>query len=372
MRAICLLLLALPLCAQQMEFMATMGVAGHNGFSQTATVVVPGATGGTQPNFTVVVSFSDTKMKVVGSGGLIQNLCARVVGGVTFNVPCDLIVTDDATCTAITGGYTWDFESYSSTAGTGFLWIMNPSFTTGGFTPTICIGKLSVSTYQGGAIGSSYDSNTVGRWHMPNGSSLTVADFSANNITTTNTNGTAVAGKIDGGVNGIANATVSAANNTGFNSINFTTQGWFKTSSATNGTITWRDDGVGRSFIMLVQAAGSVAITAIFGTNPSVTSSATTYADGNWHLATGTISALAGTTTVTLYVDGVSQGTATTAATNPTINTPLQMMNNVTFGNALTGSIDEVVFASVTRSANWVASEYGNQNNPPAIGAFTP
>ena len=337
-------------------------------YSYRSAVTFTGATGSTQSNITLLFSFGDAKLKAAASGGHIQNLCSRNGS----SVPCDFVFTDDATCATLTGGYTWGFDGdYSATAGTGHGWITIPSYTTSGVTPTLCIGNSVVNTYQGGSVGAEFDSSTAGVWHLPNGSSLNLTDFSANNVTTTNLSATATTGQIDGGAAFAGGARISAATNTGFNSASFSVSCWFQTStSGTYMDMVRRDDGGGnRSFLLRIDTTNKVTALLIYGGNPSVTSSSA-YTDGSWHLATMTVSVLAGVSTLTLFVDGASQGTATASATNPSISQSLDM-GGYASGENWHGSLDEVVFASTTRSANWVASQYANQSTPPAVAGFT-
>lgn len=81
--------------------------------------------------------------------------------------------------------------------------------------------------------------------------------------------------------------------------------------------------------------------------------------DGNWHLLSGTIDA---NDSLSFYVDGVLQQTTRRVEVDTNTSAPL------TFG-ALSGpgTIDEVRISDINRSADWIATEYGNQSNP---GAF--
>ncbi|HXJ41818.1 MAG TPA: LamG domain-containing protein [Bryobacteraceae bacterium] len=342
-------------------------------YQYKGAVTFPAASGSTQTNITLAFTFSDTKFRTVANGGAIQNTVTRV--GVT--VPADFIFTDDSTCASATGSYTWGFERYSATAGTGTGWVMIPSHSSSApKVPTVCLGNAAVSTYQGGAVGAEFDANTLGRWHMPDGASLSVSDFGANALITTNHGGTAVTGKVDGGL-AIASASsqwVDVASNAGMNSTSFSVSGWFK--SSTNGVkqdILRRDDGsFARSFMLRIGTTNQLQGFMIYGVNPSVTSAASV-TDGNWHQAAMTVSYSAPNSTMTLYLDGTSVGSVAQSGTITSITQPLDI-GRFSSGPAETfnGPLDELGFDTTARSANWIATEYANQNSPPAVSALSP
>jgi len=348
---------------------ALAAVPLFGGYGYVSSVTFAGATGSTQTNITLLFRFGDPNLKTAANGGQIQNLCSR--NGTS--VPCDFIFTNDSTCTIITGGYKWGFDGdYSATAGTGHGWVMIPSYTTSGVTPTVCIGNSAISTYQGGAVGAEFDSNTILALHLANGTTLSLTDFSSTGNTTTNTNGSiATTGKIDGGVSFAAASqqylTINAASSA-WNPTSFTAEEWF--NSTTDLNILRRDDGTTRAWLINL-GSGSVSCLLIFGSFPGVTSAAATYADGNWHHAAITVSATGGISTITLYVDGVLQGSASTAGTNPVASSLIRIAGLPNFGSWYSGNADNTVYSTTVRSANWIATEYGNQNSPPAIGQFT-
>lgn len=325
----------------------------HNGYSQTATLALTGASGSTQTNITLLFSFSDAKLATVANGGLIRNLCAR--NG--YNVPCDLIITNDTTCASLTGGYTWGYDGdYSATGGTGHGWVMVPSYTTGGVTPTVCIGKSSVSTYQGGAVGAEF-SSTVGYYHLANGTALSAVDFSGHVNGTVN-GATVTAGKIDGAAAfSSANIDFGTTSNFDFGTADFTVSAWLNTVSA--GTQVAVGGAGGSNYFL-----GSGGSNALFAIGGSVAGGP--IANGAWHYVVGTRSG----GVAFLYVDGaVITSTANGSAASPGV---MMIGQFAGVGFNWAGSIDDVRFASVGRLANWVATEYANQNSPPSIGGFTP
>jgi hypothetical protein len=72
------------------------------------------------------------------------------------------------------------------------------------------------------------------------------------------------------------------------------------------------------------------------------------------------------------YVNGVLDGTASSGGdlTTNTGNT-YAGFDNLGSGN-WDGLLDQVEISNIVRSANWIATQYANQNSIPTIGAFTP
>ena len=93
-----------------------------------------------------------------------------------------------------------------------------------------------------------------------------------------------------------------------------------------------------------------------------LTSKTTTqYNDGNWHHAVATFDG----TTLRLYVDGVEVMTQADAGV-PGTNLNFDVGTNWNFGeqSVWVGQIDEVrVDVDATKTANWITTEYNNQND---------
>jgi hypothetical protein len=359
-----------------MRFLLALLVASpaFAGYASKAPITFAAATGSTQTNITLAFTGSNARFKTVANGGQVRNTVTRA--GVT--VPADLIITSDATCKTLAGSYTWGIESYSATAGTLVGWLMVPSLTTSAtVAATVCVGNPAVVTYQGGAQGAEFDTSTFGKWLMPDGTTLAVNDFSANANVTTNTGGTAATGKIGGGI-GLVSASAqyaSVANNTAaMGTTDFTVSAWFKTS--TTGilqNIMRRDEINNRSFLLRVTDLNKIESLCIFGNPfPDVVGTATV-TDGLWHYAVMSVSYAAPNSTMTLYLDGALVGSSSTNGyNNPANVAPLEMGRYQATNEYFNGTLDGLEFdTAMARSANWIGTQYANQNAPPAIGAFT-
>ncbi|MFA7253865.1 MAG: DUF2341 domain-containing protein [Patescibacteria group bacterium] len=88
--------------------------------------------------------------------------------------------------------------------------------------------------------------------------------------------------------------------------------------------------------------------------------STTVASTGTWYYVNGVRSG----TNIILYVNGIGENTASSSNYDVSTDAPLVIgMNN---GNTryLNGLIDEVHASSAARSADWIATEYANQNSP--------
>lgn len=335
------------------------------GYAYKATVAFTGATGSTQPNITLLYTFSDIKLAYKTTpGGKIQNLCSR--NG--YSVPCDFAFSNDSTCATITGGYTWGFDGdYSATAGTGHGWVMVPSYTTSGVTPTLCFGDATVITYQGGAPGAEFDAFTLSRVHWGNGSTLNLVDFSASAFTYTNVNtATATTGQIGGGVNFSGSSqrvTTTGVSKTALGT-SFTIKIWIKPTGAQSviGILqSAAGNGPSDTPHILLQRQDSTHVQWYLVGGYRITLSVN---DGSWYELVLTYNG----TIWRSYINAVAGGTYTdvigaSSGTDFTIGDG--------YNGYWSGVADEFVASTTVRTPNWIATEYANQNAPPAMSAST-
>jgi hypothetical protein len=340
------------------------------GYASKASVTFTASGSTTDVNITLAFFGSDPALRTIGNGGQVQHTLVRS-GAV---VPADFVLTNDTTCGSLTGGYNWGIESYSATAGTITGWVRIPAITPGtAVTPTVCVGNAAVSSYQGGAPGAEFDSNTRGVWHFPNGTALNAADFSGNGNAGSITAATAAPGQVDGAASFSTSAYIDipGAAISGLTSATFSV--WIKTTD------------VGRKF-MLSGGAGvcgdnefgdleinnTSLIGARFQTNGGVDIQASTNtADGNWHRVVVTYSP----TGASIQIDNGTPSSATGTMAAFTSSPPLEvgnLCNNFNSGEfGWNGSIDELFVSNVVRSSDWIATEFNNQSSPPVISAFT-
>jgi hypothetical protein len=145
----------------------------------------------------------------------------------------------------------------------------------------------------------------------------------------------------------------------------FTLEFWFKSTQGIGTNAQWWQgaglvdgdiNGSATDFGTSLRSDGRVV--AGMGPNPdtSIISSTAGFNDGNWHYVVFT--RVRATAAITLYVDGVSQGTATVAGT-AAITTPTIYFGRIASGgNFLNGSLDEVATYNVVLSPATIAAHF--------------
>ena len=213
-----------------------------------------------------------------------------------------------------------------------------------------------------------WDSNFKFVWHCPNGTVLSAADSTSN--ANNGTLGSAVGGgavpdpatgKIDGG------ASFNTADRDFIESpsINMGTSMTFSawaSRTALGGNyrgIIYNDYNTG----MGIGIVGGSTLAVLFIKNDQSINGGSLPADGSWHYVVGTYDG----TTGRLYIDGVQVASGAVAA--PTIGSSVisaGVLKGTGIGpnEAWGGSIDEERASTTARSANWIAAEYNNQNDP--------
>lgn len=346
-------------------------------YTSQGTVVIPPATGSTQTNITLVITGTDVKLKTVANGGQIQNTVSRV--GQT--VPADLILSSDQAGLNL---YNWGWDFYDAVNGIATIWVLIPSLTSGAsITIYVSIGNTGVSTYQGGAQGSEFDGNTLARYHFPDGTTPTSLDFSVNSFNLTRVaNPLAVAGKIDGGILLVKASAqyLLSGTNAALVVTDFTTSVWVKLTSYPAGGAAPNDLAVvfceqqtnlhSVFNIISITPAGKIQLD-----NSGVAAylSSATLSLGIWYKITVSLS---GTTGASLFINNTLDGisgitTGTLSFYLDQINYGRQLSGGTDNQRYLDGAVDEAIISSVARSANWIATEYANQNSIPSISAFS-
>lgn len=325
-------------------------------FAFKASLTVPAPTG-SHTDFTLCLIGTDLKMATVANGGQIVNMVTRV--GQT--VPADLVLSSDAAGTSL---YLWGWDFYDATTGQVVMWVKIPSYTAG-MTIYISVGDAAVVTYQGGTQGAEFDSSTRIVYHFPDGTTLSVKDFTANSLdVTTNSGGTATSGKIDGAISMSGSSSYLTIPTTSI-ATNLTAEAWVNSSTLTsqNGFI-WSKLTVNTQWSLFFEG-GSLKMRGA-GTGSDVT--ATSPSNSAWHH----LAAVFAGTTGTLYIDGTQAATGTIVGIANAANGLIIGAYGASGGlYNYTGKIDEACLHATNRSGDWVATRYANQNNPPAIGAFT-
>jgi hypothetical protein len=199
-------------------------------------------------------------------------------------------------------------------------------------------------------------------YHFGDGTTLSLADSTANARTGTNHSATAGAGKVGGGAALVSASSeyIQAAASSLFNSAK-KVSGWVK-STGSNMEIAFVNDGTGgnNGFEMEINPAGKLVANAFIGGNWRTITSTATVNDGAWHHVAVTVSGA----TLAIYVDGAATTSTYTGSLTMVASPTLLMGKHPSANLYLNGSLDEIQVDSVARSADWITAEYNNQNSP--------
>jgi len=338
-------------------------VYGAYGHSRTITIDHTKVPNTDQSYFPVLVSGTYSYLATVANGGLVQNVDGS-------SNATDLIFTSDSGCSIL---LPFEIETYTATSGLINYWVRIPLVShTSDTVFYLCYGNAFVTTQQAQTravwingftsvmhmAGNNTDSMNDGYW-MDKANADTA-------ITYNTTNGQIGQGA---GFNGTSSKIIntSLGTNTAITT-GLTLSTWMKWGGGTTeSTVMWgsgtggADLAVGGSggFACGI-ASGKLHIGLPFvSCNPAA--GTYTLTSGVWVYAAITRSG----STWTLWANGVSQTTGTTAPATPTSGSYLGSSNgqggqNTFFG----GAIDEARYAKVARSADWLLTEYNNQSSP--------
>ena len=310
-----------------------------------------------QTSFPVLISGTYSYLATTANGGQVQNANGY-----------DIIFTSDCA-----GAVKLDheIESYNPATGAISMWVRIPTISHTADT-------IIYMYYGNSAIGSSQE-NRNGVWdanfqmvlHLgepapPYQDSTANGYASTGGVTPTPTAGKIGTGQAFDGVSQyISYSQAQSPNPTGPISM----EGWIKTTdTAVKGIFgKWGSDGNGnadQSYQMFYQASGPGAyLNAIDSSDIEVVGGAAIN-DGNWHHLV--VTALP-TGSILFYIDGVQNGSLNNshALLATTADRLLVGATSLAGGNYyMNGALDEVRISNAIRSADWIATEYANQNSP--------
>jgi len=307
-----------------------------------------------QTDFPVLVSLTDARFKTVGNGGKVQNANGYDIyfysdSGLTTRLPAER-------------------ETYNATTGAIVFWVKRTLSHEANTNIFIAYGDSGISTDPNtdGTYGatSTWNSNFKGVWHFPNGSSLTVLDSTGVN-NGANTGVVAAAGKIDGGAHFDTNSdiiNVGADASLNIYGSNLTISAWIYMESFGHD-----DNGRGRIFVgdytmfFVDNVNVSKGLSLIVDGSSALVSTASIIDINAWyHVAV----AFTNGSTPQFYVNAVAKGTP--ANSNSLVNslTTHYIGNRSDSDRGFDGILDEVRVSNTLRSADWVVTEFNNQNSP--------
>lgn len=259
----------------------------------------------------------------------------------------------------------WEVESYDATTGAAIFWVQVPTVSSSADTVIyIWYGNSAITTDQS-AKPETWDPDYMGVWHQGTPTSASASDSTAHGNNGTIHGATATTGKI-GGATAYAAASSQYVDVPNTQSLEptaaVTLSCWIKPASSQPdgyanpaGCLT---DGGGDGYGFWLNDTSPQPYAAIGGSNVELTSS----------LATGTWSHLVLTydgSTQSIYLNGALNNSASYAVSPlPYSGTDLYLGTNGTRGDFFNGDLDEVRVSSIARSADWILTEYNNQNSP--------
>jgi hypothetical protein len=261
----------------------------------------------------------------------------------------------------------WEIEFFDKPSGTLVAWVnvatLNGSAAAANSSLYMCYGDATITTAQNTPT-QVWDANYAGVWHLGNGTTLSGNDSTANANHASGLNGTiAAAGQIDGGasfngsttyVNIPTSATTSPASA-------LTLSCWAKavSSSLQEYIIKWASNNY---YFLRINASNAVE----FSVNHLQTLAFTASYVGVWMYFAGTFDG----SIEKLYTNGVLRTSATITSATDVNTAPINFGGIGSFPTQMyQGIMDECRLSLVARSADWIVTEYNNQNAPGNIGA---
>jgi hypothetical protein len=316
-----------------------------------------------QTNFPLLISGTYSYLATVANGGNVQNANGY-----------DIIFTSDQTGTTT---YNFERESYAASSGAVNFWVQIPNVShTTDTTFYVQYGNVSVVTDQQNAAGT-WDSNYKAVYHL--NSSLN--DSTSNTANLSNHSATSAAAMFANGESFNSGSTAYIYKTTPpMTAIdNFTMSMWAKPNSSTttyiflaNGPDT-TDNTIGNGYSFGCYAASGTQHWIVRypqGGGGWMTDGHDTGVNCSTSWTYLTLTRTSGTSQ--MYVNGVAKGS--TWATAPRAPANLFSAGGSIWANPYTtnsnwhfnidGKMDEIRLSTTPRSADWITTEYNNQNSP--------
>lgn len=309
-----------------------------------------------QSNYVLTVNDADPKLATMANGGYVRNLNGY-----------DIVFSSDASGVNL---LSWDpLEFYDPVSGK-FIAHVQVGSVSHLVDSTIyrCAGNSAASSFQGGGIGAAWPAEYRMVWHLGNGTSLSVADSTANGNTggAPGGNMAAGAGQIDGGaVNTTGGSNVSAFANpiAGAASVSF----WINWSSLSG--LGEPFDTVPSSYAVYTTPAPNKLHLAS-DSDADLAVSNTVFSTGIWYKIDATYDGQ----TANIYVNGVLDASNNFSRSMQS-TTSVSILWSASHSFPCSCTLDEVRFSSGVLTSDRIATDYANQSNPPAFyaaGAWAP
>ncbi len=303
-------------------------------------------------NFPVLVHGNNATFKTVGNGGHVQNASGFDIG-----------FFSDATATT---AYKWEMLAYDGSTGEFWAFVKVPSVSHSVDTVfSVCYGDGSISTFQ--SVVSDVWTGYYRVMHL-NESAHPYADVTSRADNSTSTNDpTQVAGKFNKAQSFVGASTQSitvSQTGTGFSS---TVSGWFKSSTTSGVSVVILDDRGNVSLngqVLYVNAN----VPSYYRNNVGPIVGSSGVCDGNWHYLVGVSNST--TPIIRIYIDGAAGGTFGGTG-NPEAIGAAYIGRSADASPAWATAVQQEIRQSNSElSADWILTDYNNQNDPDTFLAF--
>lgn len=317
----------------------------------------------TQTDFPVLVSATDARFKTTGNGGHVAN-----ANGYDIRP-----YSDSGLTTAITG---YELERYNASTGEVIMWVKRSSLADGNVT-YLGYGDTSLTT--DGSSATTWSNGFISVFHLKDGSTLNVTDATGTH-NGTNHSGTATSGQIDGAVALASASSQYVDTGTFVGPTSITISAWAKGTTFPNAynCVAGRCNSSSPTAyaVVLVKSTGKLGMFVMVGGPADFSYDGTgtnTLSTGTWYHVALVYDETLLTGALKGYVNGgldksLNHG-ATTQLTTNTSPFGIGEQPNIS-GRFWNGALDEVRIASVARSADWITTEYNNQNAPGTFAAL--
>ena len=257
-----------------------------------------------------------------------------------------------------------EIEYYSSSSGELIAWVNIPSLSsTTDRIFYLYYGNKNAANQQNPE--QTWDSNYVGVWHFGEQAGSTVADSTENAITGTASSGAVVTTGFIGNARNFDGSTGSVDLGTSslFGGMTaYSVEAWVNPSFISGETrIFDRGQSGNPNRVLFFQDTGKLRFQT--NNNDNLEKSGV-LSVGAWYDVAGTFIGSGGQ--IALYANGVKIASTTSTQAGPTggnIQTYIGA-TALSSGRKWHGTIDEVRFSKIARSAGWISTEYQNQNDP--------
>ena len=325
-----------------------------NGYLYRKTITIPAAqvSGGPHTNFPVLISVTDLDLRTTGNGGYVENINGW-----------DIVFSQDHSTILY-----HEIENYDPVTGNFIAWVNIPNLPAGGLTFYIYFGNSSVSVDP--STTSTWSADFNGVWHLDG---LNDATINGNTATDNGTSGTSTAKiyrarRIYGGGEyfGITQTTIPNGN--------FTISLWFRASDVTDGTLfDLSNSGTGKYFFSSLNTTSLRWYFESANDNDAQTTYNTTLTNFTWYYLT--VIGRYNSNYHELYLNGNFVGSSNVSLDGKPV------LNNIRVGadwgyypvlthGPFNGRIDEFRIANTDRSAEWILTEFRNQDDPGSFMSF--